>query len=143
MNTLPVYDEYIKLNLAPTRKLLEKRPNTNGLSSEGMNRHSVLFFSTLTRYSPRSSFHSSQTIPSNTFSSSSKSFFLSRKQTFYLRILQDLYQTTQSFESGDKDSVTKLYNHAQRCRLYGVRTDYHEKRKLLLNAMSFLAESTR
>jgi hypothetical protein len=38
MQTLPAYDDYIKLNLAPIRKSLEKRPNTNGLSSEGRRR---------------------------------------------------------------------------------------------------------
>jgi hypothetical protein len=36
MQTLPVYDDYIKMNLASIRKSLEKRTNTNGLSSEGL-----------------------------------------------------------------------------------------------------------
>jgi hypothetical protein len=36
METLPVYTDYIKLNLAAIRKLLDKRTNTNGLSSEGL-----------------------------------------------------------------------------------------------------------
>lgn len=35
MNTLPIYDEYIRYNLVPIRKALDKRTNTNGLSSEG------------------------------------------------------------------------------------------------------------
>lgn len=74
MQTLPVYDDYIKLNLAPIRKSLDKRSNTNGLSSEGREKYSYLFcFKFL---SLRSSFDSSQTISSNPFSSSSKYFFL-------------------------------------------------------------------
>ncbi len=36
MQTLPVYDDYIKMNLAPIRKSLDKRANPNGLSSEGL-----------------------------------------------------------------------------------------------------------
>ncbi|CAF4021539.1 unnamed protein product, partial [Rotaria magnacalcarata] len=36
MGTLPVYDEYIRLNLAPIRKLFEKRINTNGLPIEDL-----------------------------------------------------------------------------------------------------------
>jgi hypothetical protein len=37
MQTLPLYDDYIKTNLAPIRKALEKRVNStnNGMSSEG------------------------------------------------------------------------------------------------------------
>jgi hypothetical protein len=38
MQTLPHYDDYIKANLAPTRKALEKRMNNNnnnGMSGEG------------------------------------------------------------------------------------------------------------
>jgi hypothetical protein len=36
MQTLPLYDDYIKVNLAPIRKALEKRTNNNGMSSEGL-----------------------------------------------------------------------------------------------------------
>jgi hypothetical protein len=38
MQTLPFYDDYIKTNLAPIRKALEKRMNNNnnnGMSGEG------------------------------------------------------------------------------------------------------------
>jgi len=36
MQTLPIYDDYIKTNLAPIRRALEKRiNNNNGMSSEG------------------------------------------------------------------------------------------------------------
>jgi hypothetical protein len=36
MQTLALYDDYIKANLAPIRKALEKRMNNNsGMSSEG------------------------------------------------------------------------------------------------------------
>jgi hypothetical protein len=36
MQTLPLYDDYIKTNLAPIRKALEKRMNNNnGMSGEG------------------------------------------------------------------------------------------------------------
>lgn len=36
MQTLPLYDDYIKANLAPIRKSLEKRlSSNNGMSSEG------------------------------------------------------------------------------------------------------------
>jgi len=36
MQTLPIYDDYIKTNLAPKRRALEKRiNNNNGMSSEG------------------------------------------------------------------------------------------------------------
>jgi hypothetical protein len=45
MQTLPVYDDYIKLNLASIRKSLEKRTNINGLSSEGKKKFSFFFLS--------------------------------------------------------------------------------------------------
>ena len=35
METLPVYVNYIELNSTQLRKLIEKRPMPNGLSSEG------------------------------------------------------------------------------------------------------------
>lgn len=36
MQTLPFYDDYIKINVAPIRKALEKRSNNNtGMSGEG------------------------------------------------------------------------------------------------------------
>jgi hypothetical protein len=35
MQTLALYDDYIKTNLAPIRKALDKRINNNGVSSEG------------------------------------------------------------------------------------------------------------
>jgi hypothetical protein len=35
MQTLPLYDDYIKMNLAPIRKVLEKRMSNNTMSSEG------------------------------------------------------------------------------------------------------------
>ena len=35
MQTLPSYDDYVRGNLAPFRKALDKRPVTNGMSSEG------------------------------------------------------------------------------------------------------------
>ncbi len=36
MQTLPLYDDYIRANLAPIRKALEKRMNNNnGMSGEG------------------------------------------------------------------------------------------------------------
>jgi len=44
MQTLPVYDDYIKLNLASIRKSLEKRTNINGLSSEGKKKFSFFFY---------------------------------------------------------------------------------------------------
>lgn len=44
MQTLALYDNYIKLNLAPVRKALEKRmTNSNGMSSEGNERFSYEF----------------------------------------------------------------------------------------------------
>jgi hypothetical protein len=48
MQTLPVYDDYIKLNLAPIRKALEKRATTNGLSSESKEKY--LFFLYIQKY---------------------------------------------------------------------------------------------
>ena len=72
MQTLPVYDDYMEMNLAPVRKLLEKRTNTNGLSSEGLfaEKDAVLRLIFI-----RSFIDSTKTISSNTFSSTSELFF--------------------------------------------------------------------
>ncbi|CAF1103919.1 unnamed protein product [Rotaria sordida] len=95
METLPTYDDYIKTNLAPIRKSLEKRTNTNSLSSEDL---------------------------------------LSIPPKQFLQILsqvQDLYQTAQSFETCDMENITKLYNYAQRCKLYGSRQDENINKVIL------------
>ncbi|CAF0837740.1 unnamed protein product [Adineta steineri] len=97
METLPVYTEYIKMNLAPIRKLLDKRSNVNGLSSEDL---------------------------------------LSIPPKQFLQILsqvQDLYQTSQSFESDDKNSMHSLYNHAQKCKAYGSQQDENINKVILKN----------
>jgi hypothetical protein len=41
----------------------------------------------------------------------------------FLQILsqvQDLHRTAQSFESTDRESLVKLYDYAQKCKLFGV-----------------------
>lgn len=40
MQTLQFYDEYIQENLSPLRKALEKRPLSNGPSTEGRQKQS-------------------------------------------------------------------------------------------------------
>ncbi|UJR25604.1 hypothetical protein I4U23_006948 [Adineta vaga] len=54
----------------------------------------------------------------------------------FLQILsqvQDLYQTSQSFESVEKERVNDLYNYAQRCRLYGSNQDENINKVILKN----------
>ncbi|CAF2314824.1 unnamed protein product [Rotaria sp. Silwood2] len=95
MGTLPIYTDYIKTNLVPIRKLLDKRTNTNVLSSEDL---------------------------------------LSIPPKQFLQILsqvQDLYQTAQSFETGDMDNISRLYNYAQTCKLYGSRQDENINKVIL------------
>ncbi|CAF3551510.1 unnamed protein product [Rotaria socialis] len=95
MGTLPVYDEYIRLNLAPIRKLFEKRINTNALPIEDL---------------------------------------LSIPPKQFLQILsqvQDLYQTSQSLQSGDTKNMTQLYFHAEKCKLYGSRQDENINKVIL------------
>ncbi|CAF0970487.1 unnamed protein product [Adineta steineri] len=97
MQTLSIYDDYIKANLAPIRKALDKRPMNNGMSSEDL-----------------------LSIPTKQF----------------LQILsqvQDLHKTAQSFETSDQESLTKLYNYAQRCKLFGIRQDENINKIILKN----------
>ncbi|CAF3537649.1 unnamed protein product [Rotaria sordida] len=97
MQTLPYYDDYIKINLAPIRKALEKRTNNNGMSSEDL---------------------------------------LSIPPKQFLQILsqvQDLHKTAQSFESSDQESLMKLYNYAQKCKLFGSRQDESINKIILKN----------
>jgi hypothetical protein len=37
-----------------------------------------------------------------------------------MSLFKDLYQTSQSFGSGDEETMKTLYHHAQTCKLYGV-----------------------
>ncbi|CAF2854630.1 unnamed protein product [Rotaria sp. Silwood2] len=97
MQTLPFYDDYIKINLAPIRKALERRTNNNGMSSEDL---------------------------------------LSIPPKQFLQILsqvQDLHKTAQSFESSDQESLMKLYNYAQKCKLFGSRQDESINKIILKN----------
>ncbi|CAF0805510.1 unnamed protein product [Rotaria sp. Silwood1] len=106
METLPIYTDYIKTNLVPIRKSLEKRINTSGLSSEDL---------------------------------------LSIPPKQFLQILsqvQDLYQTAQSFETGDMDDINKLYIYAQTCKLYGSRQDENIN-KVILKAEDVVTMATR
>ncbi|CAF0848479.1 unnamed protein product [Rotaria sp. Silwood1] len=97
MQTLPFYDDYIKINLATIRKALEKRTNNNGMSSEDL---------------------------------------LSIPPKQFLQILsqvQDLHKTAQSFESSDQESLMKLYNYAQKCKIFGSRQDESINKIILKN----------
>ncbi|UJR23314.1 hypothetical protein I4U23_026328 [Adineta vaga] len=97
MQTLSIYDDYIKRNLAPIRKALDKRLTTNGMSSEDL---------------------------------------LSIPPKQFLQILsqvQDLHKTAQSLESNDRESLTKLYNYALRCKMFGSSQDENINKIILKN----------
>ncbi|CAF3181711.1 unnamed protein product [Rotaria socialis] len=54
----------------------------------------------------------------------------------FLQILsqvQDLHKTAQSFESGDKESLIKLYDYALKCKLFGSRQDESMNKVILKN----------
>lgn len=109
MQTLPLYDDYIKMNLAPIRKALDKRNSSNGMSSEEL-----------------------LSIPTKQF----------------LQILsqvQDLHRTAKSFESNDQESLLKLYDHAQKCKSYGLRQDENINKIVLKNedVVTMIGRSTR
>ncbi|CAF0916742.1 unnamed protein product [Adineta ricciae] len=97
MDTLPVYIDYFKINLAPIKKSLDKRVIPNGFTSEDL---------------------------------------LSVPPKQFLQILsqvQDLYQTSQSFECDDKECLNILYHHASRCRVFGNKQDENINKVILKN----------
>jgi len=53
----------------------------------------------------------------------------------FLQILsqvQDLHRTAQSFESSDQESLVKLYDYAQKCKLFGVCIDRNRNNNLYI-----------
>lgn len=109
----PLYEGYTQMNLTATRKALEKKMNSKDFSSEGKFHRSFrsLHFTT---------------IHSDLLSIPTKQFLqiLSQVQVEHLwkinlierDFLQDLYQTAQTCDTGDKEQIHQLYEFAQKCK---------------------------